>query len=243
MMGILVLRCSLIGAVLTAVAATSGALEAASLGGRAEAVRDVDAYRPSLVTRAMWQAKPPLPGMTAQVPASIVLHHSGVRSNSGIGLEQKMRGLQSFSQRPVHRARGRTDVSWPDVPYHFYLDSSGRIAEGRDVGFAGDTNTGYDTNGHIQVALEGDFDTETPKPEQMEALRDLLVWLTLSWNLDVSRISTHKDHAATVCPGRNFMTLVPDLLARVSEHRAAAVADLCRKAPNDAASRRVCGLK
>jgi hypothetical protein len=215
---------------------------AASSGGRSEAARDVDTYRPALVTRAMWQAKPPLPGMTAQEPASIVLHHSGVRSNPGPSVEQKMRGLQSFSQRPVHRARGRTDASWPDVPYHFYLASSGRIAEGRDVRFAGDTNTGYDTTGHIQIALEGDFDTEAPTPEQMEALRTLLVWLTLAWTLDASRISTHKDHAATVCPGRNFMTALPNLLARVSVQRAAAVADLCRTSPSDAATRRVCGL-
>jgi hypothetical protein len=185
-------------------------------------------YLPRLVTRAMWQAKPALPGMIPQEPTSIILHHTGVHSNPGVSLEPKMRNLQSFSQRPVHRAAGRTDASWPDVPYHFYLDTAGRIAEGRDVRFAGDTNTGYDTRGHIQVAIEGDFEKEEPTPQQLDAVRDLLAWLTLSWNLKMERISVHKDHAPTDCPGRNFLAVLPTLITRTNERRAAAIADLCR---------------
>jgi hypothetical protein len=109
-----------------------------------------------------------------------------------------------------------------------YLDTAGRIAEGRDVRFAGDTNTGYDTRGHIQVAIEGDFEKEEPTPQQLDAVRDLLAWLTLSWNLKMERISVHKDHAPTDCPGRNFLAVLPTLITRTNERRAAAIADLCR---------------
>ncbi|HKF99789.1 MAG TPA: peptidoglycan recognition family protein [Xanthobacteraceae bacterium] len=189
---------------------------------------DYGQYFPRLVTRAMWQAKPALAGMIPQQPTSIVLHHTGVRRNPGVSLEPKLRNLQSFSQRPVHRAAGRNDASWPDVPYHFYLDASGRIAEGRDVRFAGDTNTGYDTRGHIQVAIEGDFDTEEPTLQQLEALRDLLAWLMLSWNLTAERISVHKEHAPTDCPGRKFLAALPSVMAQTVDRHAAAIADLCR---------------
>jgi N-acetylmuramoyl-L-alanine amidase len=185
-------------------------------------------YFPRLVTRAMWQAKPALAGLIPQAPTSIVLHHTGVRRNPGVSLESKLRNLQSFSQRPVHRAAGRSDASWPDVPYHFYLDASGGIAEGRDVRFAGDTNTGYDTRGHIQVAIEGDFETEEPTPQQLEALRDLLAWLMLSWNLTAERISVHKEHAPTDCPGRKFLAALPSVMAQTVDRHAAAIADLCR---------------
>jgi len=186
-------------------------------------------YSPQLVTRAMWQAKAPLPGMLPQEPLGIILHHSGTRRNTGLALEPKLRNLQSFSQRPVHRAAGRTDASWPDVPYHFYIDGNARIGEGRDVRFAGDTNTGYDTKGYIQIAIEGDFETEQPTPQQIEAVRDLLVWLMLSWQITEERISTHKDHAPTDCPGKNLLAVLPNAMRSVRERYGSARADLCRR--------------
>jgi N-acetylmuramoyl-L-alanine amidase len=217
---------------------------AARAEGRTAPVQaDFGQYLPGLVTRAMWQAKPVLPGMIPQEPTSIVLHHTGVRRNPGVSLEPKLRNLQSFSQRPVHRAPGRNDASWPDVPYHFYVDSHGRIAEGRDVRFAGDTNTGYETRGHIQVAIEGEFETEEPTPQQLEASRDLLAWLMLSWDLTADRIRTHKDLAQTDCPGRNFLAALPSLIARTGERRAAAIADLCRASRSSEFARTYCGGK
>jgi hypothetical protein len=105
------------------------------------------------------------------------------------------------------------------VPYHFYVDVSGQIAEGRDVRFAGDTNTGYDTSGYIQIAIEGDFEKEKPDLAQLNALRRLLVWILVSHNLASETISVHKDHAPTDCPGKNLLTVLPKLLTEVSEIR------------------------
>jgi hypothetical protein len=89
------------------------------------------------------------------------------------------------------------------------LTRGGRIAEGRDIIFAGDTNTKYDTSGYIQIVIEGDFEKESPDPAQLVALRELLVWLLVSWKIPNDAISTHKDHAPTDCPGKNFLTLLP----------------------------------
>ncbi|MFL6803501.1 MAG: N-acetylmuramoyl-L-alanine amidase, partial [Xanthobacteraceae bacterium] len=107
-------------------------------------------------------------------------------------------------------------------PYRF----AARCRQGRDVRFAGGTNTGYDTRDHIQVAIEGNFDTEEPTLQQLEALRDLLVWLMLSWNLTAERISVHKEHAATDCPGRKLLAALPSAMAQTVDRHAAAIADL-----------------
>jgi hypothetical protein len=158
--------------------------------------------------------------MTPHNVVGIILHHTGVRRNPAISLETKMRGLQSFSQSPGEVSPGHRKPAWPDVPYHFYVDAKGRIAEGRDVHFAGDTNTHYDTAGFIQIAVEGDFEKETPGPEQLTAVHDLLMWLLLMGGLSDGNVSMHMDHAQTDCPGKNFKAVLPGLLSQVRDRLA-----------------------
>jgi N-acetylmuramoyl-L-alanine amidase len=176
----------------------------------------------------MWNAKPPLFEMKPQHVIGIILHHTGTRKNLSTTLESKMRGLQSFSQRAGSVSPTHLKPAWSDVPYHFYVDAAGGIAEGRDLHFAADTNTNYDTAGYIQVVVEGDFETEIPGAAQLTALRDLLAWLLVSWNIPPAMISGHKEHAPTACPGRNFMAVLPVLLAQVAEERRKLVEQDCR---------------
>jgi N-acetylmuramoyl-L-alanine amidase len=195
---------------------------------------------PPILSREKWRARAPLPGMREQNIKGIVLHHTAVRRNLKISLEEKMRALQAFSQRPAKVSPTHGKPAWPDVPYHFYVDAGGRIAEGRDVHFAGDTNTNYSTSGYIQVVVEGDFEKEVPGPAQLDALRDLLVWLALSWNVPTEKITVHKNHAATSCPGRNFMAALPNLLAQVAEYRKKVVNEVCSQDSHSAQLRQDC---
>ncbi|HMM88022.1 peptidoglycan recognition protein family protein [Bradyrhizobium sp.] len=196
-------------------------------------VDDLAPFVPDILDRAGWKAKSALPGMKEQKPGAIILHHTGVQQNSGVALDAKLRGLQSFSQRPGHVSPTRTKPAWPDVPYHYYVDHAGRIAEGREVQYAGDTNTGYDTTNYIQVVVEGDFEHEAPAPEQMAALRKVLVWLMLAWSIPPGKISTHKDYAPTTCPGRNFVTMLPEVLALATTDRTKAISGICAGSPSD----------
>jgi N-acetylmuramoyl-L-alanine amidase len=154
--------------------------------------------------------------MEPQIVTGIILHNTGVRKKPNASLENKMRALQDFSQHPGQVSPGHWKPAWPDVPYHFYVDAHGRIAEGRSIKYAGDTNTSYRTSGFIQIVVEGDFEHEDPAPDQLNAVRDLLAWVLASQSLPIESISVHKDHAPTDCPGANFMAVLPRLLDQVS---------------------------
>lgn len=168
--------------------------------------------KPELLDRVAWGAKPPLPGMRPHKPYSIIVHHTAVRQNPKTSLAIKLRGLQNFSQSQRKMSDGRSLPPWPDLPYHYYIGADGTIGEGRDVNFAGDTNTNYDTTGHVQVVLEGNFEIEQPTAEQIEALKKVLVWQAARWKVPISTITVHRDHAGTACPGKHLAALMPSIL-------------------------------
>lgn len=171
--------------------------------------------RLNVVTRKEWDAKPPVSEMVRHKPEFITIHHTGTKQNPARSLEDKMRGLQAFSQREDKLASGKSKAAWPDVPYHFYIAVDGRVAEGRELNYVGDTNTEYDPTGHLLVTLEGNFQNEQPTDEQMKSARRLVRYLAKRFKVPVEKIKTHQDYAKTACPGKNLQD-------RMNEIRAAA---------------------
>jgi N-acetylmuramoyl-L-alanine amidase len=180
----------------------------------------VSSPAPAIVSRDAWGAGSPQPGLREQTIKGVILHHTATPLNFRSSIETKMRDLQAFSQKPGLISPSKRKPAWPDVPYHFYVDDEGRIAEGRAVRFAGDSNTDYDTSGYIQIAIEGNFATQLPRPAQLAALRRLSVWLLDSWNLEPGSITVHRDHALTACPGRNLLAMLPMLVSEIASELA-----------------------
>jgi hypothetical protein len=164
-----------------------------------------------MLSREEWQAKPPSFAMTSQKPVAILVHHTGSVMKIKTTLLAKMRGLQRFSQTKEKLADGRTKPAWPDVPYHFYIAADGKIAEGRSITAVGDTNTGYDPTGFIQIVVEGEFDTEKPTENQLDSLKKLVNWLQQNYNIQSSAIQAHNDKAKTACPGKNLTIKLNDI--------------------------------
>jgi hypothetical protein len=158
---------------------------------------------PPILSRQDWGAKPAvIARMVKQTPREIVIHHSGIARKEKLKLENKLRNLQHFSL---------ATKNWGDVPYHFYIDAGGQIGEGRDLAYAGDTNTRYDVKDRIQIVIEGDFEKETPAPAQLAAMRELVGWLRADHRIAGAQVSSHGDHAQTDCPGKNLKPFIADL--------------------------------
>lgn len=146
----------------------------------------------------------------------VTLHHTGfpepLRPDEDPAV--RLRNLQSW---------GATDRNWWDVPYHFLIDLEGRIYEGRDWRYKGDTNTTYEPAGHFLISVIGNYEIQQPTPAQVEAIADLMAWAISRFDLPLDRIGGHYEYAETACPGRYFRGMIEDgtFRAKVEERTGA----------------------
>ena len=133
----------------------------------------------------------------------VTLHHTG--SPEPLRPDEdpvrKLRGLQSW---------GASDRNWWDVPYHFLIDLEGRVYEGRDWRYMGETNTTYDPAGHFLISVIGNYARQEPTPAQLDAIADLMAWAITRFDLPLDRIGGHYDYADTTCPGPNLVQHLED---------------------------------
>jgi hypothetical protein len=164
-----------------------------------------------LVTKAQWKSATPVLEMKTHVPRLITVHHTATAQNPQRTLEQKLQALQKFSMERSALADGRIKEPWADIPYHFYISVDGRIGEGRELQYVGDSNTPYDPSGHALIVLEGNFNKDQVTPAQYQSLLLLTKAIARKWKIPADRISGHKDNADTACPGDALYALLPQL--------------------------------
>ena len=171
---------------------------------------------PSIISRGEWGANKPVGVGTRHRVEFITIHHTGTKIRHDLSIENKLKNLQAFSQRDDRLSSGKLKPAWFDVPYHYYIAVDGKIGEGREIDYAGDTNTEYDPTGHALVVLEGSFDTDEPSPAQIESLKAMVKWLAKKYKVAGEKIKGHRDYAKTGCPGSNIERLYPELRKIVS---------------------------
>jgi hypothetical protein len=92
---------------------------------------------------------------------------------------------------------------WADVGYHYGIDHSGVIYEGRDIHVRGASVAGHNT-GVIGVVLMGDFQIDEPLDVQLASLQTLVNWLAEQYPL--THLAAHREfNPETLCPGDHLM--------------------------------------
>lgn len=169
------------------------------------------AERPEIIKRSEWGANRPIGEGKKHKIEFITIHHTATNQRADVPVSTKMRNLQAFSQREDKLDTGKLKPAWFDIPYHYYIAVDGRIAEGRDIKYAGDTNTEYDPTGHALVVLEGSFNKEQPSQAQIDSLKHMVAWLARKYKVSAAKIKGHNDYAKTGCPGENLKKLFPEI--------------------------------
>lgn len=133
----------------------------------------------------------------------VTLHNTGDAEplRPGDDPVRRLRGLQAW---------GASDRNWWDVPYHFLLDLDGRVYEGRDWHFMGETNTSYDPGGHFLISVIGNYSKQEPTQAQLDAIADMMAWALRENHLPVDSIGGHYMYAKTDCPGTNLRKYLED---------------------------------
>lgn len=170
------------------------------------------------VPRTAWGANAPVLPMKRHVPTRLTVHHTGTAQNPRRTVEQKLQGLQAFSQRDDSLASGKKKPAWADVPYHYYVAVDGAVGEGREWHSVGDTNTEYNPAGHLLVVVEGNFERDTLTSAQRRTLDSLVPALARHFRIDGRMLATHRDFAETLCPGRNLSAEIPRLRERIANN-------------------------
>lgn len=163
------------------------------------------------VSRAEWGAAAPLRPMQMHRIDRITIHHTGSPQAPGRTIEDKLRGLQRFSQAGAALEDGRRRAASADIPYHLYVGTDGSVGEGREIRFAGESNTPYDPAGHLLVVVEGNFENEPLTEAQRRTLDRMIPALARRYHVPADRIAGHKDYAETLCPGKALYTDLPRL--------------------------------
>lgn len=152
-------------------------------------------------SRASW-------GATAAVPAKmkrmngisrITIHHEGSAKPNNETTPQQVAATLRLIQSQHRKRMGAGDIG-----YHFIIDRTGQIWQGRDISYQGAHTSGANSN-NLGIMLLGNFEIQQPTPQQLAALRLLVNNLLRKYGLNPRKdVYGHGDFCNTQCPGKNL---------------------------------------
>lgn len=148
--------------------------------------------------RAVWAKGAPIPSrMDRQAPIyRITVHHDGLppvtlRTRSEVAHRLELIRLS-------HLKRG-----FGDIGYHYIVDPMGGLWEGRPLRFQG-AHVAHQNQGNLGIMALGNFEEQQPTAAQLRSLDAFVTQQMRRFRVPVSRLFTHRELAATLCPGRNL---------------------------------------
>jgi hypothetical protein len=185
---------------------------------------------PYLIKREEWGAESfrgePIP-LARPSYDRITFHHAACCGaylyEEGIA---QVRWIQQFHQD----GRG-----WSDIGYHFVMDQSGRLYQGRPFlntsvpladgpVLAQGAHVGGYNRGNIGISVlgcyhppEGPACMDVLSPAALDSLVNAIAFLSERYQVPGTEIFGHRDFSSTACPGDNNYRLLPDIRTRVEE--------------------------
>ena len=136
----------------------------------------------------------------------ITVHHDGMPP---VALTSQAAVAARIEQiRKGHRGNG-----WADIGYHYIVDPQGRVWEGRPIALQG-AHVKLANPRNMGVLVLGNFEVQRPTPAATDSVERFLVEQMRRYRVPVNSVYTHKELAATACPGRNLQQVMVSTRAR-----------------------------
>jgi peptidoglycan recognition protein len=156
--------------------------------------------------RETWGARYGRGAILTETPGQVIIHHWGsphVAYDVPIATERALlRGVESH----------HVEVNgWSGIGYNWVVMPSGRVYEGRGWLRQGAHTPGWnDRSVGVAVAMDGEHNK--PTDEAIGAIRYLIrVGIDGGALASHPGISGHRDHRATICPGKHLYRRIPEL--------------------------------
>jgi hypothetical protein len=132
----------------------------------------------------------------------LTVHHSGsvVEDASDQPVAEHLEGIVA----------GHIERGYGDVGYHFMIDRSGCVWEGRSLTHEGAHVFGQNER-NIGVMLLGNFEKQQPTQKQTASLEEIVPLLCERYRIKRQRVYGHCDLSPSICPGRNLYSYVVKL--------------------------------
>jgi hypothetical protein len=161
--------------------------------------------RGTVVPRSSWTDAGPEVSLSNRMGRieRITVHHDGMGTQPTGDWADSARRLESI--RRAHRGNG-----WADIGYHYAVDPAGRVWECRSLSLQG-AHVKDQNPGNLGIVVLGNFDTARPTDAQVRAVRDFVAQQMRNYRVPVGRVHTHRELAATACPGANMQRIMVQL--------------------------------
>lgn len=179
-----------------------------------------------IIYRKEWKAKPNKGRLVRMKNLrKIVVHHAaGYDDSKGEFSYERMLEVQKFHQ---------TKRRWNDIGYHFLIDSTGCVFQGRDFydkitditllpDFVHGAHVKNNNSDKVGICLLGCYHPpagsnceQNPTDESLDSLVELCVFICKNYSLTSEDIVMHRDLRKSACPGDNIAELVEQLKSTV----------------------------
>jgi len=185
---------------------------------RAERSASAPRTMPVVLSRNLWAKSAPITSRLDPMgqPWRITLHHEGTDSGEPSGFDsvaERLRTIAKVHERPTSRG----GLGAGDLAYHFVIDQSGRIWEGRQLKYQGaHAGNGAANSGNIGIVLLGNCQRHRPTSRQLASLHRLIDDLCSRYQISRHNIYGHDEVRAqyrlspTTCPGRFLSEWIED---------------------------------
>lgn len=178
-----------------------------------------------LVPRSTWakgNTKPWLADPMGSI-RRITVHHDAILPmlpETGRAADRSKVASRLDSIRRGHLSRG-----WADIGYHYAIDPSGQVWQGRPLELQG-AHVANQNQGNLGIVMLGNFDRSKPSNRAVEALDRLIASEMRRYDVSISDIRTHREMASTACPGRHLQRVMDSTRSRGGRLASLALGDI-----------------